>query len=266
MPNIYQVKLAPPLDWQELQRLTCDIYKKRWKNDYIQEFGSIGQRQNGIDIFGHPNGGRKIEGVQCKCVEKLTPSDIEKEYQKSLVFRPQLTRFIFVTTTKRDTKIQKKAAEITANGEYPCEVVFWEDICQLFSYYPDVLRKYYSDFFIIETDYDSPGKLIKIDIDTNHYELHIARINPKDEYYSGTILISDLLNRKYITYRLGDHWSRLEGIIGATKCDAFLVSKWLNSFDTIESLLRTGKTIMFYEPSEQDKEGARENGFILMNC
>lgn len=263
MPNIHQAKLAPPLDWQELQRLTYDLYKKRWNIEYIHEFGSIGQRQNGVDIFGYPNNGKKIEGIQCKCVEKLTAKDIEDEYKKSLAFHPKLTRLVIVTTTKRDNKVQQKASEITSHESYPCEVLFWEDICQLFSYYPEVLKKYYSDFFIIETDYDSPGKLIKIDIDTNHYEIHLSRINPKDEYYAGTVLVSDLLNRKCITYRLGDNWSRLEGIVGLTKCDAFLVSKWLNSFDTIESLLRIGKTVMFYEPSSHDKKEALENGFIL---
>jgi hypothetical protein len=266
MPNIHQVNVLPPSDWQELQRLTCDLYKKRWNNEYIQEFGTIGQRQHGVDIFGYPDGKKKIEGIQCKCVKKLNAKDIEQEYDKSIAFRPQLTRFILVTTTKRNKKVQQKAAEITGAKSYPCEVVFWEDICQLFSFFPQVLKKYYSEFFLIETDYDSPGKHIKIDIDVNHYELLLSRINPKDKHYAGTLLVSDLLSKKCITYRLDDHWSRLDGIVGLTKCDAFLISKWLNSFATIESLLRIGQTVMFYKPSAKDKKEAKDNGFILMNC
>lgn len=264
MPSLNQVKLPPPSDWQELQRMICDLYKKIWRNDYIQEYGSIGQRQNGVDVFGFPNGGKQLEGIQCKCVEKLKTTDVKDEYEKSLAFQPKLSRFILVITAKRDKNVQQTAAEITSTQNYPCVVVFWEEVCQLLSDYPEVLEKYYSDFIIFKTVYDSPGKLIKIDIDVTHYELLISRIKSDDKHYGGTILVSDLLNRKCITYRLGDHWSRLEDIVG-TKCDAFLISKWLNSFTNIESLLLLGKTTLYYKPSDKDKKEAKNNGFILMN-
>jgi len=263
MPSFNQVKLPPPSDWQELQRMTCDLFKKLWKNDYTKEFGSIGQRQNGVDVFGFPNGGKYIEGIQCKCVEKLKKKDIEDEYQKSLAFQPKLRRFIMVTTAKRDVNVQETAAAITSTQNYPCEVFFWEEVCQLLSDYPEVLEKYYSDFIILKTVYDSPGKLIKIDIDATHFELLISRIKSDDNHYGGTILVSDLLKRKCITYRLGDHWSRLEDIVGF-KCDAFLISKWLNTFTNIESLLRLGKTTLYFKLSDKDKKEAKNNGFILM--
>jgi len=51
LPTLYQVRLPPPADWQELQRMTSDLYKRLWSNEDIQEFGSIGQRQNGVDVF-----------------------------------------------------------------------------------------------------------------------------------------------------------------------------------------------------------------------
>jgi hypothetical protein len=266
MPSLHQIKLPPPIDWQELQRMTCDLFKEIWRNDYIQIFGSIGQRQDGVDVFGNPNNGKQIEGIQCKCVEKLTKKDVEDEYEKSLAFRPKLSRFIIVTSSKRDKNIQQKAAEITSMQNYPCNVVFWEDVCQFLSNYPGVLEKYYSDLIIIKLTSDSPGKLIKIDIDVNHYEVLVSQIKSDDFHYGGTILVSDLLSRKCITYRLGDHWSRLDGIVGLTKCDAFLVSKWLNSFTNIEPLLLLGKTTLYYKPNEEEKLEAKENGIILLNC
>ncbi len=266
MPTLYQVKLPPPTDWQEFQRMICALYGAVWKDSYIQQFGTIGQRQHGVDIYGRQNSSKFFDGIQCKCVEKLSQrKDIEGEYNNSKEFQPKLSRFIIVTTAKRDTKAQRKASEITASEDYPCEVVFWEDVCQKFSEHPEILRKYYSDFIIFETAYDCPGKLVKIDIDVNHYEVVVSRIDPTDEHYKGTVLVSDLLSRKCIPYRLGDHWTRLVDVVGITKCDAFLVSKWLNSFADIESLLRIGKTRTFYEPSEQDKKEAKENGFLLMN-
>lgn len=260
MPSLHQIKIPPPSDWQELQRMVCDLYKKIWRNDYVQEYGSNGQSQNGVDIFGYPDSGKKLEGIQCKCVEKLTRKNVEDEYEKSLSFRPELSRFIIITTAKKDKNVQQKAAEITSTQHnYPCELFFWEDVCQLLSDYPEVIKKYYS--FI--TVCDSPGKLVKIDIGENHYEVLVSRIKSEDKHYGGTMLVSDLLSRKCITYRLGDHWSRLDGIVGLTKCDAFLLSKWLNSFTNIESILELKETKLFYKLCDEDKKEAKKNGFIF---
>jgi hypothetical protein len=263
MPSSHQIKLPQPSDWQEFQRMICDLYKRKWRNENIQEFGSIGQRQNGVDIFGYSNSRKQNEGIQCKCVKKLTKTDVEIEYKKSILFRPKLSRFTIVTTSKRDKNIQQKAAEITASQDYPCNVVFWEDICQLMSDYSDLLKKYYSDFFVKITVYNSQSKLIKIDIDINHYEILISTMKSDDKYYDGTILVSDLLSRRCITYRLGDHWSRLEGIVGLTKCDAFLLSKWLNSYTNIVTLLKQKKTKLFYKPNVEDKKEAKKLGFNI---
>lgn len=243
--------------------MTCDLYKELLDNQDIQEFGSLGQRQNGVDIFGFINGTKNIVGIQCKCVERLTSAEVEEEYQKSLRFFPELSKFIITTTTKRDKDIQIKAAEITQNGKYPCVIVFWEDYSQSLAEHPNVAKKYYSDFFIIQTEYDSPGKLIKIGIGVNRYVILVSRINPEDKHYGGSILVSDLLSRKCITYGIGDHWSRLEGIVGITRVDAFLVSKWLNSFEKIEDILALGNTIKSYEITEQDRREAEQNGLFL---
>jgi hypothetical protein len=263
MPSVHQIKLPQPSDWQEFQRMICDLYKRIWGNEFIQEFGTIGQRQNGVDIFGYPNFQKHLEGIQCKCVKKLTKTEIEIEYKKSLQFLPKLSHFIIVTTTKRDRHIQQKAAEITAVQDYPCDVVFWEDVCQQLSDHSDLLRKYYSDFFIKITVFNSHSKLIKIEIDINHYEILISKIKSGDNYYNGTILVSDLLSRRCITYRLGDHWSRLDGIVGLTKCDAFLISKWLNSYKNIDTLLRLKETKVFYQPNFNDKKEAKKLGFSI---
>jgi len=114
-------------------------------------------------------------------------------------------------------------------------------------------------------DGDSPGKLIRIGIDVNHYEILVSRLPANDKHYGGTILVSDLQHRKCITYRLGDHWSRLEGIVGITRCDAFLVSTWLNRFADIGELLRLGQTTVAYELTARERADAEENGFVLLN-
>jgi hypothetical protein len=111
---------------------------------------------------------------------------------------------------------------------------------------------------------DCPGKLVKVDIDASHFELVISQIQAKEGHYSGTILVSDLQSRKCVTYRIGDHWSRLESIVGITRCDAFLVSKWLNSFGDIDRLLKIEKVSMTYDLTANDREEAASYGFGLL--
>lgn len=264
MPTPYQIKLPKPSYWQDFQKMTCDLYKELWNNKNVREFGSEGQRQNGVDVFGFVSDSKNIEGIQCKCVRKLTEEDVEQEYEKSLNFHPELSKFTIATTTDPDTNIQRKAAEITKSGKYPCEVIFWYDFCQYLANYIDLIRKHYSEFIIAITESDSPGKLIKLNININHYELIISYINPSDRHYGGSILVSDLLSRKCTTYGLDDDWTRLEGVVGITRCDAFLISKWLNSFEKIEDIFGLDKTIIAYELSEQDRREAEENGLHIM--
>lgn len=267
MPALYQVKLPVPADWQELQRMTCDLYKQLWSNEDIQEFGSIGQRQDGVDIFGLIGLTKEVGGIQYKCFNSLTPKDVEDEYKQSMGFTPKLSKYVIVTTSKRDTKVQRKAVELTKTGSHECSVVFWDDFCQKLAEHRDVLRKYYSDFILYDIDGDSPGKLIKIDIDLNHYEILVSSIRADDKHYEGLILVSDLQTRKCITYRLGNHWSRLDGIVGITSCDAFLVSAWLNSFSDIGEVLRLGHITVTYELTGRQRAEAEQNGFrLLKNC
>ena len=139
-------------------------YKRLWLNEDIQEFGRIGQRQNGVDVFGIIGHTKNVGGIQCKCVDSLTSEDIVAEYRKSLEFTPKLYKYEIVTTSTRDTNIQQKSVQLTKEGQHKCNVVFWDEFCQRLSEHRDVLQKYYSDFILYDIIGDSPGKLIKIDI------------------------------------------------------------------------------------------------------
>jgi len=264
VPASYQTKLPVPSDWQELQRMTSALYRRIWDNEDIQEFGSLGQRQNGVDIFGSIGRTQELGGVQCKCVSSLSPKELENEYKEAINFTPALYKYTIVTTTKRDTALQRKSVELDQRGPLRCTVMFWEDFCAQLSDEKDLLRKFYSDFILFDVEGDSPGKLISVNIDVSHFDLVISELRTNDGHYGGTILVSDLQNRRCITYRLGDHWSRLEGVIGITRCDAFLVSKWLNSFRDIRNLLQIGKVLTTYELSPEERGEASDCGFILI--
>jgi hypothetical protein len=264
VPASYQVKLPVPSDWQELQRMTSALYKRIWKNEDIQEFGSLGQRQHGVDIFGSMYGRKKLGGVQCKCVSSFSTTELETEYREALKFTPKLSKFVIVTTTKRDTALQRKSVALSQEGPLRCTIMFWQEFCDRLSEEKDLLRKFFAEFILFGAEGDCAGKLMKVDIDVTHFELVVSKIKATDKHYGGVILVSDLQRQRCITYRLGDHWSRLEGVVGVTRCDAFVVSKWLNSFKKIEKLLQMGTTSMSYELSSKDRREAKECGFALI--
>jgi len=240
------------------------LYKRIWKNEDIEELGSSGQSQHGVDVYGFIGDTKKLGGIQCKCVLKLSPKMLDIEYKKALHFTPELSKYIIVTTAKRDESLQRKSVELSQKGPLECTVKFWDYICEKLCEEKDLLKKYYSDFILFNLEGDSPGKLISVDIDVTHFDLVISELRTKNAHYAGAILVSDLQNRKCITYSLGDHWSRLEGVVGITKCDAFLVSKWLNSFQDIEKLLQIGVVSTTYELTPEDRSEADSCGFILL--
>ena len=261
IPTLSQARYAAPSDWQELQRIVTDLFREEWNDPYTTIFGSEGQRQNGVDTYGTPDNGQSYIGVQCKCVEKLTKKQIQKDYTDSQVFSPKLSRFIIATTIKRDAEFQKFVAELSQSGPYPCNILFWQDLCNLLSEHRSVLIKHYAEFFIFDVFGDSTGKFISVDIELNHYEFFIIKTADEIPNYGGKFLLVDLLGRKCQILSANFHWSRLEGFIGVGAFDAFLVAEFLKSFDSIESLLLCKQEKFQFFLSKIETEKSHETQF-----
>jgi tetratricopeptide (TPR) repeat protein len=152
MPTIPGTQLEPPSDWQEFQRICCDLWKRIWRNPNVQEYGTIGQRQNGIDIFGRIDNGEHYGGVQCKdkdnlSAKELTVKELQEEANKAKRFSPPLREFILSYTGPRDVKLQNEANRLTENdrkeGLFSVSVWSWEEIKMELSNHLDLLQKYY---------------------------------------------------------------------------------------------------------------------------
>lgn len=84
----------------------------------VQEFGSSGQPQSGIDLLGRR---KSISldhwvGIQCKLkikAEKLPKKTVREEAEKALLFEPALKELIIVTTASDDAVLHKEAAAFT---------------------------------------------------------------------------------------------------------------------------------------------------------
>src|ERR1035437_7647912 len=125
----------PPNDPTAFESLCLNLWKDIGQNSDAQKNGRRGQRQDGVDIFGHQNG--SIVGVQCKQKDgrlwaKVTPDELAAEVKAARLFEPKLASFILATTASRDTAVQQRANQLTERqrkaDRFTVAVWAWEDI------------------------------------------------------------------------------------------------------------------------------------------
>src|SRR6266705_2239447 len=79
--------------------------------------GTKGQKQHGLDIVGFRNRDPKtLVGIQCKLKtgrSKLTKTEAAREIKKALGYKPHITEYFIVATSKDDIKLQQFAQEQT---------------------------------------------------------------------------------------------------------------------------------------------------------
>ena len=118
-----------------------------------QKVGRLGQAQQGVDIYGSPNGNYGIfQGVQCKAKDSQygsNPSfeELQKEIAKAEGFEPTLQHWIFATTAPVDAALQQKARKISAvraeKGQFTVSVLGWGEIVFLLCQHNEVLSEFY---------------------------------------------------------------------------------------------------------------------------
>ncbi|MCA9902743.1 MAG: SAVED domain-containing protein [Anaerolineae bacterium] len=131
--------------------LVCEVMVRQLNCRNLQRYGRDGQKQHGVDIAGvTPHG---IVGIQCKHhpTTIITTAEIDKEISKSEKFRPELVELFIVTSSDRDTKAHSHVLKCTRQrqerGHYPVIIVFWDELVNWLDGYPDLIYKYFSQFF-----------------------------------------------------------------------------------------------------------------------
>ena len=153
MPRPSDLQLPPPTDWQMFERWMADLFEADWESPATLH-GRTGQPQFGVDIYGHPNGETALYGVQCKrkqayADKTVTVAELQEEAEKAKGFEPRLSHFVLVVTGQRDGAVQRAAEELTqtnrAAGGFSVEVLFWDDIEQLYDKHQEVFEAHYGD-------------------------------------------------------------------------------------------------------------------------
>lgn len=138
---IASTQIRKPENWQDFEKLCKKLWGEIWNcPDTIKRNGRLGQHQNGVDIYGIPQGESQYFGIQCKGKDDytnstLTEKEIEEEIQKAKAFKPALKRFVFATTANKNVGIEEyvreKDIECRANGLFEVYLACWEDIVDL---------------------------------------------------------------------------------------------------------------------------------------
>jgi hypothetical protein len=147
MPAIQAMELPRPKNWQDFETIVCDAMAQRWKSPDLQKNGRSGQKQNGVDIYGPDEIGRRV-GIQCKQYKgPLTLKTALAEIAAADTFGSPLTTLYIATTADHDAKLQQEVRQISdkrvAAGKFSVSLIFWDDVVSALVLNPAVFQSHY---------------------------------------------------------------------------------------------------------------------------
>lgn len=150
MPTITSSRIPTPKGWDEFEDIALSAAKLRWESTDFYRNGRTGQKQDGVDIWGHDDDGRHI-GVQCKnTINVISLAIIKTEILNAETFKPKLDRLYIATSAKRDGPLQADLREISQQrgqaGKFRVNILFWDDICQDLAKDDDTFFQHYPQF------------------------------------------------------------------------------------------------------------------------
>lgn len=155
MTSLQGEQINPPKDWQQFQRMCRDLWKNISNDPLTQCYASLGQRQNGVDIFGRIDRGDNWFGVQCKNKNNLEPenhlkvSEIKQEVEKAKQYSPTLKEYIIAYTGPTRRELQDEANRLTeenkSKGVFSVHVCSWEELEGYLAQNTEVYIEYYGD-------------------------------------------------------------------------------------------------------------------------
>ncbi|MBN7814475.1 hypothetical protein [Algoriphagus pacificus] len=133
-------QLRKPENWEDFESLCKKLWGEIWDCKEIKKNGRKGQSQNGVDIYGIPNGENYYFGIQCKGKDEysdkqLSEKEINNEIELAKAFKPPLKKFYFATTANKDSIIEEyiriKDIENREQKLFEVHLFSWEDIVDL---------------------------------------------------------------------------------------------------------------------------------------
>lgn len=162
-------------DFAVFQRQCKVLFEHILNDPNVEEFGTSGQGQKGVDLLGRRRslGLNHWVGIQCKLAIKSAKLKsgkhgvVEVEASSALSFQPSLKELIIVTTAANDGVLQQDAAQFTdrqakLGRDFTVQVWGWETLCAHILRYEPALKAFMPDAFPhLETVIRGQDKLIE---------------------------------------------------------------------------------------------------------
>lgn len=150
MPTIASSQVPPPRAWDEFEEIVLSAAKLRWDSTDFFRQGRQGQRQDGVDVFGHDKSRRSI-GVQAKnTIGGVTKAVAVTEITNAGSFQPKLDALYIATSAPTDAPTQQMIRELSqaqiAAGSFPVEILFWNDVIQDLAKDDGIFFKHFPQF------------------------------------------------------------------------------------------------------------------------
>lgn len=175
-------QIPKPSDPAVFQRQCKVLFEHILGDPSVQEFGSSGQAQQGIDLLSR----RKSialdhwVGIQCKLTiksNKLAKKIVREEAGRALEFVPILKELIIVTTAPDDAQLHKEAAAVTdeqakLGRDFRVQVWGWGTLETHILQYEEAIRAFWPDAFPHMQRLLMGQKTLSEQISTGHEELN----------------------------------------------------------------------------------------------
>jgi hypothetical protein len=149
MPIPTTAKWPKPKSEDEFEDIVVDFLRIRWKDPHATRNGRRGQRQDGVDIVGHPPWAKgKTAGAQCKNTDSPTLASVNSEVEKAKGFKGGLSEFLVVTSGDRDSSLQAEVREHykVQPAPFHVEILFWSDVVADISGDAELVAKHWKGF------------------------------------------------------------------------------------------------------------------------
>lgn len=148
MPTSSLMQIPKSRSAEEFEDICTDVLIKEYNNRFTR-YGTNGQKQDGIDIYGSDINGNCIV-AQCKnyfspksaknLVKKIK-EDIQSAMNQTTF---KIDEFVAMTSMDKDKNIQNAITSISSS--FNIELWFWEDIQKIVCSDNSILYKYYPQF------------------------------------------------------------------------------------------------------------------------
>lgn len=208
----------------------------------FQEYGTIGQRQYGVDIRAKTRGADGLTAIQCKDYKNpLGETLIKNEYSEALQYHKligKISHYFIATTNESTTRYEKLINELS-KGPFPISIIFWDDLNTWINTYKSIIHVIYPELVVkVNQQGDATGKFFRLDLPKERtvLEFLISKLPSYEGQFSNEILVSNPRERKCVTYSPMNGWPRLKEAF-EENFDAYAVAQFIDSFSSIDVLL-----------------------------